>query len=144
MNSSQVKLAHLLLFWSEFLSFSVFLLLKFTGSTTHLPKLTGSAEPVDPVPEEPLLFRVSPSKIDGFLNPSHKIDGFSQTRRTRARGAPAILDDHYKNNSGNFLYTYLFGNVTIENRENSPGSKRKFFRIHMNLGIKLWGRSKVP
>ena len=39
---------------SLFVTFSVFFPKKLTGSRTLLKKYTGSAEPVEPVPEEPL------------------------------------------------------------------------------------------
>ena len=38
-----------------------------------------------------IVFSLFPSKIEGFENPSPKIDGFGQTRQTRARGAPVMV-----------------------------------------------------
>ena len=49
--------------------------------------------------------------------------------------------EYYKRNSWNFLYAYLFGNVTIEKREKSPESKRKIFSMHVDIGLKPWHSS---
>ena len=49
--------------------------------------------------------------------------------------------EYYNRNSFNFLYTYLFGNVTIEKREKSPESKRKIFSMHVDIGSKPWHSS---
>ena len=58
------------------------------------------------------IIRLSSPKIDGFENPSVKIDGFGRTHQTHADGAPAdIIHNFTSGVRVRFSLTYFVGHV---------------------------------